>query len=134
MKKIEVACVIDDDKVFTYVVSRQMKGIDFCEELLVYQNGLEAINSLKPALDSPAGFPDVILLDLNMPVMDGWQFLDEFRKFKPSKKVTIYIVSSSINVEDQVRASSYQEVSRFYVKPIKKDNLFEIMEAFNPKA
>jgi CheY-like chemotaxis protein len=131
MGKIENAWVIDDDHVFTYVVSRQMKGIDFCQNLLTYPNGLEALNALKSLGGSPELAPDVILLDLNMPVMDGWQFLDEFRKLESAKSITIYIVSSSINVEDQVRASSYQEVSHFYVKPLKKDDLFEIIGAFS---
>jgi CheY-like chemotaxis protein len=127
MRKLDIACIIDDDKIFTYVLSKQMKVVDFCENLLVFHNGLEAIKYLKPILESPEVLPDVILLDLNMPVMDGWQFLDEFIKFKVSKKITVYIVSSSIDVADHAKAATYKAISNFYIKPISRDDLAQIM-------
>ncbi|WDF55224.1 response regulator [Mucilaginibacter sp. KACC 22063] len=131
MKKLDIACIIDDDPMYTYILSRQMKVIDFCETLLVFHNGLEALKYLKPILESPDILPDVILLDLNMPVMDGWQFLDEFTKFNISKKVTVYIVSSSIDQADHDRAATYKEVSHFYVKPVTRQNLVEILDEMN---
>lgn len=105
-----------------------MKEIDFCKDLLVFHNGLEAINYIKPVLESAESLPDVILLDLNMPVMDGWQFLDEFVKLKLSKKITLYIVSSSIDEADHEKALSYEAVSHFYIKPISKENLIGMLE------
>lgn len=59
-----------------------MKLIGFCKNLLVFYNGLEALRYLRPILKLPESLPDVILLDLNTPVMDGWQFLDEFVTFR----------------------------------------------------
>jgi CheY-like chemotaxis protein len=127
MKKLDIACIIDDDKIFTYVLAKQMKVVDFCENLLVFHNGLEAVKYLKPILESPEVLPDVILLDLNMPIMDGWQFLDEFVKFKVTKKITVYIVSSSIDVADHAKAATYKAISNFYIKPISRENLEEIL-------
>lgn len=127
MKRPDLACIIDDDKMFTYLLSKQMKGINFSKNLLVFHNGLEALKYLKPILESPDSLPDVILLDLNMPVMDGWQFLDEFIKFKVTKKVTVYIVSSSINTEDHKKALTYEAVSDFYVKPVTQNDLVEML-------
>lgn len=128
MKKTDIACVIDDDKMFTYILSKQMKEIDFCKNLLVFHNGLEALHYIRPALESAERIPDIILLDLNMPVMDGWQFLDEFSKMKFPKKVTLYIVSSSIDKADHQKALSYEAVSHFYVKPISRGNLIEMLQ------
>ena len=128
MKRPDIACIIDDDKIFTYILSRQMKGVEFCKNLLVFHNGLEALKYLKPILESPESLPDVILLDLNMPVMDGWQFLDEFVKFKVSKKVTLYIISSSIDSADHEKAKQYEAVSHFYIKPISQGDLIEMLE------
>ena len=128
MKKIDIACLIDDDRMFTYLMSKQMKIIDFCEGILIFNDGLDALKYLKPIIESPEALPSVILLDLNMPVLDGWQFLDEFTKFTPAKKITIYIVSSSIDQNDHLKAARYGAVSKFYVKPITKQHLTSMLE------
>lgn len=128
MKQPDIACIIDDDQMFTYLLTKQMKLVGFCKNLLVFYNGLEALRYLRPILESPESLPDVILLDLNMPVMDGWQFLDEFVTFRVAKKVTVYIVSSSISTEDHERARRYSAVSQFYVKPISQDNLAGMLQ------
>lgn len=131
MNKPDIACIIDDDKMFTYILSKQMKLVEFSGSLLVFHNGLEALKYLEPVLESPEALPDVILLDLNMPVMDGWQFLDEFTRFDIQKKITVYIVSSSISQADHVKAASYKEVSRFYVKPIVMKDLVDMVNNMN---
>ncbi|MEJ2883453.1 response regulator [Pedobacter sp. GR22-6] len=125
MKKPNTVYVIDDDKIYTYLLSRQIKSVDFCDNTLIFNNGQEAINHLSPLQDSHDELPDVILLDLNMPVMDGWQFLDVFDTFKLAKKIKVYIVSSSIDEADHQKAAGY-DICNFYVKPISKENLAEI--------
>ena len=125
MKKPNTVYVIDDDKIYTYLLSRQIKSTDFCNQTLIFNNWLEAIEHLTVIQQSNEELPDVILLDLNMPVMDGWQFLDAFEDLMLSKNITIYIVSSSIDEADHKRAEGYS-VRNFYVKPMSKDNLTEI--------
>lgn len=127
MRKLNIACVIDDDTMYTKILSRQLSAINFCEHLLIFHHGLEALNHFKSIIASPNLQPDVILLDLNMPVMDGWQFLDEFIEVKPVKKIKIYIVSSSIDFADHAKAATYKEVSGFYIKPITRKNLDAIL-------
>lgn len=128
MKKLDRACLIDDDKIFTYLVSKQMKLVNFCESLLIFNDGDEALKSLRKIMETPDHLPSVILLDINMPVLDGWQFLDEFIKFKIARKVTVYILSSSIDQADYIKANTYKEVSNFYVKPITNENLAEMLD------
>ncbi|RYZ37362.1 MAG: response regulator [Sphingobacteriales bacterium] len=128
MKKLDITCLIDDDQMFTYLVSKQMRLIDFCGTVLIFNDGDEALKYLRPIVENPETLPSVILLDINMPVLDGWQFLDEFCKFKIAKKITVYIVSSSIDQADQLKAASYKEVSNFYVKPIIKEHLVEMLK------
>ncbi len=95
---------------------------------MVFNNGKDALDSLSPLVVSGENVPDVILLDLNMPIMDGWQFLDEFIKIKTNKKILIYIVSSSIDPADTEKAKKYESVSNFIVKPITVDNLKNILQ------
>ncbi|ETZ20868.1 hypothetical protein N824_29715 [Pedobacter sp. V48] len=72
--------------------------------------------------------PDVILLDLNMPVIDGWQFLDAFSQLELSRNVRIYLASSSIDVVDHTKARQYKTVSNFLIKPLRASDLQGILQ------
>ncbi len=76
---------------------------------------------------SESAIPDVILLDINMPILDGWQFLDGIITIKVIKKITIFIVTSSIDPRDKEKAKSYSNVKNFVVKPITQDKLNDLM-------
>ncbi|GER60406.1 response regulator [Patiriisocius marinus] len=95
---------------------------------MIFNNGKEALRKLKSIIDSGEDLPDLILLDLNMPIMDGWQFLDNFTQIEVDKKIIIYIVSSSIDPVDIERSKKYGMVSNFVVKPISTDKVKEIMQ------
>ncbi|WP_417886210.1 response regulator [Zunongwangia sp.] len=128
MKKSNITCIIDDDPIFVFTAKKIMELADFSDSFLVFKNGKEAINHFTALLTTENTLPDVILLDINMPVMNGWEFLDEFTKIESLKSVVIYVVSSSIDPEDKERAKSYEEVSNYVVKPITIDSLKTIIE------
>ena len=125
MKKIDIACIIDDDPIFVFGAKRMMELADFCNGFMVFQDGRKALDGLSAIVASGNNLPE-----LNMPVMDGWQFLDEFTKIKTDKKITLYIVSSSIDNEDFNKAETYEVVSNYIVKPITMDTLKGILEDF----
>ena len=100
-----------------------MKVSGFCNSIMIFNNGYHALNNLKSIIETGEHVPDVILLDLNMPIMDGWQFLDEFVKIKCEKEIHIYIVSSSVDPADRKRVDNYQNISNFILKPISKKEL-----------
>lgn len=129
MKKIDVACIIDDDPIFVFATKKLMQLTEFCNSFMVFHNGEEAINHLQPLLKAGEKIPDIILLDLNMPVMDGWQFLDAFIEIPCSKTITIYIVSSSKNPSDFERARQYGQVNNYIIKPVTPEMLRTIIEA-----
>ncbi|MFT7381998.1 MAG: CheY-like chemotaxis protein [Roseivirga sp.] len=134
MNKIETACIIDDDPIFVFAAKRMMHLANFCESFMIFHNGKKALESLEPLMRSGENLPEIILLDLNMPVMDGWQFLDQFVQIPTKKKTTIYIVTSSIDPEDLNRAKSYEAVTNYLVKPINIDTLTEILKDFSKSA
>ncbi|MCM8571073.1 response regulator [Gramella jeungdoensis] len=125
MKKIDLACIIDDDPVFVFGAKKIMELGNICNSFMVFPNGAEALNSLKPIISSKQKLPDFILLDINMPVMNGWDFLDEFIKIPCEKNITIYIVTSSLDPFDMEKAKSYSNVNNYLIKPINSNNLRE---------
>ncbi len=120
MKKIDIACVIDDDDIYSFTVKRIIDNSQLAEKTLFFTNGQLALDFFNQYLHQIADLPDLILLDINMPVLDGWQFMDEFIKLSPliDKRITVYMVSSSIDRADANRAKGYEQISDFIVKPI----------------
>jgi CheY-like chemotaxis protein len=130
MNKINLTCIIDDDPIFIFAAKRILKVSNFCNNFTIFNDGEEAITKLKPILESGDNVPDIILLDLNMPIMDGWQFLDEFIKMKTTKQIALYIVSSSIDPVDLAKAKTYETVTDFIIKPLSKAKLEKITADF----
>ena len=126
MRKVDTACIIDDDPIYVFGTRLLMEDVDFCNDIMVFEDGKQALDTLKPRLLSGENLPDIILLDINMPVMDGWQFLDEFTKIPSPKKITIYMVTSSVDQMDAERAKAYEAVSDYVVKPLSLKKLQEI--------
>jgi CheY-like chemotaxis protein len=128
MKKIDIACIIDDDPIFIFGTKRLMQLAGYCNDFLVYNNGEDALIGLKAMIETGQKVPDIILLDINMPVMDGWEFLDEFTQLPALQKITIYMVTSSIDPEDLKKAKEYEGLTNYFVKPMNADNIKQIIE------
>lgn len=129
MKKIDLACLIEDDPIHAFLSKKYLDMTGMIDNLLILSNGQEAYEKLKALLYSGEQLPELILLDLNMPVWDGWQFLDEFLKLPVQSSITIYILSSSINQADKDRAKEYSRVSDFIVKPITLETLVPLLKS-----
>ena len=96
-----------------------------------FENGQLAIEGIKQKMNNGEKQPDIILLDINMPILDGWQFLEEYKRIKGeiSEEIIIYIVSSSDNQMDLNKAKSYKdEVKDYYLKPMTADDIKTIFK------
>ena len=117
MKSNYCICIVDDDPIHIFTTKRILQMEKVCDKILVYKDGKEAYEGLKGMIVNNLDLPKLILLDLNMPIWDGWDFLDEFTKIDRSKEIKILINSSSQNSEDLNRAKSYESVDGFIFKP-----------------
>ncbi len=135
MKKIDRICIVDDDSILVYGMKLMMNEVDFCEEVLEYSNGLDAIEGLASIVNDGEPLPLIIFLDLNMPIMDGWEFLDEFIKTPNYNldNVSIYIISSSVDPRDREKANEYEIVKGYILKPVTTNDFSEIQEAIYKK-
>lgn len=125
--KLKNVCIIDDDPIYVFGTKRMMELLNFSDNVVVYENGREALDNLILNIQD-ADFPEVIFLDLNMPIMDGWQFLDEFTKHSPPKTTYIYVVSSSIDPNDTDRVRDYNLVNNYIIKPMGESELNQVLK------
>ncbi len=125
--KIGLACIIDDDSMYVNLVKRIVEAKNLCKNLMVFKNGKDALNYFEAILTNldKKSIPEIIFLDLNMPIMDGWEFLENFTniKNKLGKIITLYIVSSSINPVDIERAKNINSVKDYLIKPVTIEDL-----------
>ena len=123
-------CVVDDDNIFQFTMKLSLKPIDNIDEIRFFSDGLAAIDYILDNFNNPKKIPDIIFLDINMPVMDGYQFIEEYRKIKSklSKKIIIYMLSSSIDPVDLEKVKLIDEVSYYITKPIKQDVLKDLFQ------
>ena len=129
MKVKDSVCIIDDDHIFIYGVKRLMEETSFCDNLLVYQNGQDALEDLKNMVEEGVSLPSIIFLDLNMPLMTGWEFLDEYLQIEKQDPAgsKVYIVSSSIDPKDLLRIKDYNVIRNYILKPVTSDDLQNII-------
>lgn len=134
MKSIKNLFLVDDDEIFTFLTKRTIEETQLVDKIRIFSNGQDAIDFLEEAAGDKELLPEVIFLDINMPILDGWGFLKEFLLLKSSigKKITIYVVSTSISPFDLERAKNVSEVSDFIIKPITKPGLINILNGLSP--
>ncbi len=115
--------LIDDDPIHQQI-ARLMFDRQFAGKRVVsFQDADLALAHLRDHASRPEDLPDLILLDLNMPVMDGWEFLDEYEKISDtlSKTIRIHVLTSSVNEYDLSRAKQYGSVKGYLVKPLNRE-------------
>ena len=119
MKRI---AIIDDDEIFQFTTRVRLEKLENIKEIISFEDGERAYDYLMLGKD----LPHIILLDINMPIVDGWDFLELYKTLPREihKKITLYMISSSINPEDLRKAKENQFVNEYLVKPL-EDNVLE---------
>lgn len=123
--------LIEDDEIIVFLTKKLIKDSGYIELLNVLTNGQKAIDYFIENKTKADKLPDIIFLDLSMPVYDGWQFLEGYKKIQDHliKKIEIYITTSSISPQDIRKAEeSGVPISDFIIKPISEQSLKNIYE------
>lgn len=135
---VKLTCIIDDDKIYITLFKKIIETKNLCKNIIVFNNGKESIDYFEAALlnANEEDIPDLIFLDLNMPIMDGWQFLERFNKIKNQfkKTITLYVVSSSINPVDIKRSKLLPNVENYLIKPTTPKKLEMIFKKTNTES
>ncbi len=136
MKKINCILLIDDNQDDNFFHETRIKKAGFCSHVQTVSNGREALSYLLQSEDpnqSGSYFkPEIIYLDLNMPVMNGFEFLEEYEKLssKFKSKIVVVMLTTSLNAHDRERALSTKVVTEFQNKPLSIEALCETVKKY----
>lgn len=115
-----------------FTVNKMLEKKSLGKETITFGDGEEALEFLKENKNDKSKLPDIIFLDINMPIKDG-QFMDEYVKLKSelTKNIIIYMITSSIDSVDKNHAAKYEDITDFIVKPISSETLESLIKRVN---
>lgn len=121
--KMNHILLIDDNEIDNYINNHIIKVSNIAEKITVKNSAVDALNYLNKIKDDFVAYPELIFLDISMPIMDGFGFLDEFVKLpKPSgKKCSVIMLTSSDDHKDRKKAMDYDVVIDYFIKPLQDD-------------
>lgn len=121
--------LIDDSEMDNYISKYIITESKMAQEISVFSSAIEALEYFVKLQTEQQEFPDAIFVDINMPEMDGFGFLDEYSKFPEDiiKKTSVFMLSSSADPNDVKRALKYEVVKKYFTKPLSIDILNQLI-------
>jgi CheY-like chemotaxis protein len=132
--KLKNVLLIDDSESDNFYHARKIKKMGITDHIHMCYGGQEALEYLKSELEGVHPQPTLIFLDINMPGMNGWEFLEEYEKLELAQQgeVVLTMLSNSIDVRDKDKAGNYKTVRGYYSKPLNKEYLTSIIQEHFP--
>lgn len=131
MLRFRTIILIDDDSISNFITEKLVLREQLAHKVVTFLTAEGALSHLQELIvQEPAHFPEVILLDLNMPGMDGWEFIEEYKKLPAThtSNCRLYMLSSAVDSKDIVMAKNISEVEDFISKPLTKEDIEIIRE------
>jgi CheY-like chemotaxis protein len=121
--------LVDDSAPTNFFHEFLIKKTQCAENILSFRNGKEALSYIIECEKNGGDLPELILLDINMPIMNGWKFLEEFNRIESEKlkKVKTIMLTSSLLQEDKERALAFSNVNDFLIKPLEEDHFIHLI-------
>lgn len=131
-RKLKCIMLVDDNQDDNFFHERVIQRSGVADIVIAKQTGVEALEFLKSRNDNEDQHPDLIFLDINMPGMNGWEFLEEYGKLDKQfqSKAIVIMLTTSDNPDDKMRAKTMNMASDFKTKPLSHEMLKEIMEKY----
>ena len=129
-KKLNCVILIDDDEPTNFLHRRVIERYGCAERIEVFQEAQRALDFLSTTENGSYVKPELIFLDINMPGMNGWEFLQAYERLSEEQRaeIVVLMLTTSLNPDDKAQAESFDEVSGFLSKPLTKELLKEILE------
>jgi len=121
--------VVDDDDVNLYIMTRLVERTAYKTNMITKTDGNSGIDYLQQLIQNKEPLPTLILVDINMPISDGWEFLDRYKQLAIEQNIDVYILTSSVFDIDIERSKDYEFLAGFISKPITVEKLDEFFSA-----
>jgi CheY-like chemotaxis protein len=136
MKKLNCVLLVDDDEPTNFLNKMILEDVNCTKTIEVAESGQSALTYLeKVSKNDNHSSPDLIFLDINMPAMNGWEFLEQYSSLEQHHKANVVIVmlTTSLNPDDRAKASKIPDVSGFETKPLTPEKLHSILKKYFPE-
>ena len=125
--------LVDDNMDDNFYHERIIRKNNAANTIVIKESGIEALEYLESTRDPGNTLPDLIILDINMPGMNGWEFLEEFKKLDEElrSKMVVIMLTTSVNPADEAMAKTYDVLADFKTKPLTKEMLEDILTKYH---
>ncbi len=132
MKKLNCILLVEDDDTTNFYNQFLIENLSIADQVAVALNGQEALEYLEKAGHGDAVTPDLILLDINMPVMNGFEFIEQYEQLPAEwkSKILVVMLTTSLHPADLARAQEHPAIKEYFYKPLLKERLGDLVERY----
>ncbi|MEM1220666.1 MAG: response regulator [Bacteroidota bacterium] len=133
-QKLDCIVLVDDDEPTNFIHKIIIEETNCCKEIIVCEDGRSALQTLQDRYTRNLTLPNIVFLDINMPGMNGWQFLDKYQVLDSMlrKEIVVVMLSTSKNPDDLRKANEHPSVASFCNKPLSEEMIFSLLERYFP--